>query len=77
MRFVDANVFIYQFIQSPKDDFEISGKILDRIEGGEPAVTSVIPMLLNGSTQARKIGAKASLPFALTPRIAPVPPSCW
>ncbi len=41
MRFVDANVFIYQFIQSPKVDFEISGKILDRIEGGEPTVTSL------------------------------------
>ncbi len=41
MRFVDANVFIYQFIQSPKDDFEISGEILNRIERGEPAVTSL------------------------------------
>ncbi|MFQ6085715.1 MAG: type II toxin-antitoxin system VapC family toxin [Candidatus Bathyarchaeia archaeon] len=40
MRFVDANVFIYVAVKSPKDDFETSKKILRRIEGGEEAVTS-------------------------------------
>ncbi len=40
MRFVDANVFIYTLIKSPKEDFEISRKILERIEKGEQAATS-------------------------------------
>ncbi len=41
MRFVDANVFIYVLIKSPKKDFEISRGILERIEKGEQAATSV------------------------------------
>jgi hypothetical protein len=41
MRFVDANVFIYQIIQSPQKDYEISQKILQRIERGEEAATSL------------------------------------
>ena len=35
MRFVDANVFIYAFIQSPKKDFDVASEILTRIEKGE------------------------------------------
>jgi predicted nucleic acid-binding protein len=41
MRFVDANVFIYQIMQSPQKDYEISEKILQRIEGGEEAAISL------------------------------------
>ncbi len=41
MRFVDTNVFIYTFMKSPKKDFEISKKILQRIENGEEAATSL------------------------------------
>ena len=40
MRFVDANVFIYQIMQSPQEDYEISERILQRIESGEEAATS-------------------------------------
>jgi uncharacterized protein len=41
MRFVDANVFIYSLVKSPKQDFEISQKILRRIERGEQVTTSL------------------------------------
>ncbi len=41
MRFVDTNVFIYVFIKSPKKDYEISKRILERIERGEEAATSL------------------------------------
>jgi predicted nucleic acid-binding protein len=41
MRFVDANVFIYALIKSPKQDFEIAQKILRRIEKGEQVTTSL------------------------------------
>ena len=41
MRFVDANVFIYQITQSPQKDYEISEQILQRIEKGEEAATSL------------------------------------
>jgi len=41
MRFVDANVFIYVLVKSPKKDYEISKKILERIENGEEAATSL------------------------------------
>ena len=41
MRFVDANVFIYVLVKSPKKDYEISKKILERIENGEEAATSI------------------------------------
>ena len=41
MRFVDANVFIYILIKSPKKDYEISKGILERIENGEDTVTSL------------------------------------
>ena len=41
MRFVDANVFIYILIKSPKKDYEISKGILERIENGEETVTSL------------------------------------
>jgi predicted nucleic acid-binding protein len=41
MRFVDANVFIYEILQSPKKDYEISDKILSRIENGEETATSL------------------------------------
>ena len=40
MRFVDANVFIYILIKSPRESFETSRKILQRIEAGEEAITS-------------------------------------
>lgn len=40
MRFVDANVFIYAIVKSPKKDFAISHKILESIEHGEESVTS-------------------------------------
>jgi len=41
VRFVDANVFIYQITQSPQKDYEISEQILQRIEKGEEAATSL------------------------------------
>jgi predicted nucleic acid-binding protein len=41
LRFVDTNVFIYVFIKSPKKDYEISKRILERIERGEEAATSL------------------------------------
>jgi len=41
MRFVDANVFIYVLVKSPKKDYEISKSILERIENGEETVTSL------------------------------------
>ena len=41
MRFVDANVFIYILVKSPKKDYEISKGILERIENGEETVTSL------------------------------------
>jgi predicted nucleic acid-binding protein len=40
MRFVDANVFIYVLVKSPKNDYDISKRILERIENGEEAATS-------------------------------------
>ena len=40
MKFVDANVFIYMIRQSPQNDYEISKKILQRIENGEATTTS-------------------------------------
>jgi uncharacterized protein len=41
MRFVDANVFIYEIVQSPEKDFRIADNILERIEKGEEAATSL------------------------------------
>ena len=41
MRFVDANVFIYILVKSPKKDYEISKNILKRIENGEETATSL------------------------------------
>jgi len=41
MRFVDANVFVYVLVKSPKTDYEISKKILERIENGEETATSL------------------------------------
>lgn len=41
MRFVDANVFIYVLVKSPKKDYEIAKRILERIEKGEEAATSL------------------------------------
>jgi predicted nucleic acid-binding protein len=41
MRFVDANVFVYVLVKSPKKDYEISRGILERIENGEEAATSL------------------------------------
>lgn len=41
MRFVDANVFIYVLVKSPKKDYEISKGILERIENGEETATSL------------------------------------
>jgi predicted nucleic acid-binding protein len=41
MRFVDANVFIYVLVKSPKKDYETSEGILKRIENGEEAATSL------------------------------------
>jgi len=40
MRFVDANVFIYVLVKSPKEAYEICKGILKRIENGEETVTS-------------------------------------
>ncbi len=41
MRFVDANVFIYVLVKSPKKDYEVSKAILERIEKGEETATSL------------------------------------
>jgi len=41
MRFVDANVFIYVLVKSPQNDYEISKRVLERIENGEEAATSI------------------------------------
>ena len=41
MRFVDTNVFIYVLVKSPKKDYEISRAILERIEKGEEAATTL------------------------------------
>jgi len=41
VRFVDANVFIYVLVKSPKKDYEISKRILERIENGEETATSL------------------------------------
>lgn len=41
MRFVDANVFLYTLIGSPKRDFDTSKAILKRVEKGEEAMTSL------------------------------------
>ena len=41
MRFVDANVFLYTLIGSPKRDFDTSKAILKRVEEGEEAITSL------------------------------------
>lgn len=41
MRFVDANVFIYVLVKSPKEDYFTSKNILKRIEEGEEAITSI------------------------------------
>jgi len=40
MRFVDANVFIYVLVRSPKESYETSRKILQRIEDGEETLTN-------------------------------------
>jgi hypothetical protein len=41
LRFVDANVFIYVLVKSPRKDYEISRRILKRIENGEETATSL------------------------------------
>ena len=41
MRFVDANVFIYVLVKSPKKDYDISKRILKRVENGEAAATNL------------------------------------
>ena len=41
MRFVDSNVFIYVLVKSPRDDYIIAKRILQRIEEGEEAVTNM------------------------------------
>ncbi len=41
MRFVDANVFIHVLVKSPEKDYQISQRILRRIENGEEAATSL------------------------------------
>jgi len=41
LRFVDSNVFIYDLVRSPQDDYKVAKKILERIEGGEEAITNV------------------------------------
>jgi predicted nucleic acid-binding protein len=51
MRFVDANVFIYALVKSPKKDYDVAMAILRRIENGEetaitlPVVQEVIDWL--------------------------------
>jgi len=41
LRFVDANVFLYTLVGSPKRDFDTSKAILKRVEEGEEAITSL------------------------------------
>jgi predicted nucleic acid-binding protein len=41
MKFVDASVFIYVLVESPQKDYEISKRILKRIENGEETATSL------------------------------------
>jgi predicted nucleic acid-binding protein len=41
VRFVDANVFIYVLVKSPREDYLISKNILKRIEEGEETMTSI------------------------------------
>jgi predicted nucleic acid-binding protein len=41
VRFVDANVFIYVLIKSPREDYLTSKNILKRVEEGEETLTSV------------------------------------
>jgi len=41
MRFVDANVFIHVLVKSPEKDYQISQRILRRIENGEETATSL------------------------------------
>jgi predicted nucleic acid-binding protein len=41
MRFIDASVFIYVLVKSPKKDYEISKEILGRTEKGEETATSL------------------------------------
>ena len=45
MRFVDTNVFIYMLVRSPKKDYEIAKSILQRIQNGEEAATSLAVIL--------------------------------
>ncbi|MFQ6064329.1 MAG: type II toxin-antitoxin system VapC family toxin [Candidatus Bathyarchaeia archaeon] len=40
MRFVDANVFIYVLVKSPKEAYETAKRILQRIEDGEETFTN-------------------------------------
>jgi len=40
LRFVDSNAFIYVLVRSPKNNYEIAKRILQRIEEGEEAVTN-------------------------------------
>jgi predicted nucleic acid-binding protein len=41
LKFVDADVFLYAIIKSPKKDCEIAHAILKRIENGEATATSL------------------------------------
>ncbi len=41
MKFVDANVFIYVLVKSPKKDYDIAMAILNRIEKGEEAAVTL------------------------------------
>ncbi len=59
MRFIDANVFIYLIKQSPKIDYEISERIVRRVELGEevavslPVIQEVVKWLeYNNQTEA-------------------------
>ena len=40
MRFVDANVFIYVLVKSPRVAYETSKQILQRVENGEETLTN-------------------------------------
>jgi predicted nucleic acid-binding protein len=44
MKFVDANVFLYAIIGSPKNDCEIAKNILQRIEKGEETAV-ILPVI--------------------------------
>jgi len=39
---VDANIFLYNLTKSPKREFEVSQRILQRIEDGEEAFTTTL-----------------------------------